>query len=94
MDGRGRGARWSPAAGLSLVAWVLDGTIYWAVAQALGIGLAPAGGDGRVGRHRARDGVPSAPGYVGTFELAASAAAGWFGVAAEAPWRSRSSSTG
>ena len=83
MDGRGRERALVAAAGLSLVAWVLDGTIYWAVGQALGIGLAPAGAMVVSAVTVLGTIVPSAPGYVGTFELAASAAAGWFGVPAE-----------
>ncbi len=83
MDGRGRERALVAAAGLSLVAWVLDGTIYWAVAQALGIGLAPTGAMVVSAVTVLGTIVPSAPGYVGTFELAASAAAGWFGVPAE-----------
>ena len=48
----GSSRRWTAAAdaralagagGLSVVAWVLDGVTYWAVAQSLGIDLTPAG---------------------------------------------------
>jgi len=83
MDGRGRERALAAAAGLSLLAWILDGTIYWAVGQALGIDLSLAGAMVVSAVTVLGTIVPSAPGYVGTFELAASAAAGWFGVAAE-----------
>ena len=92
MDGS---ARSIAAAGLSLVAWLLDGTVYWAVGQSLGLVLSPTGAMVVVGVTVLGTIVPSAPGYVGTFELAASRGGGLVRRPARpAPWRSRSWSTG
>lgn len=83
MDGRGRRPALAGAGGLSLLAWALDGVTYWAVAQSLGIDLTPAGAMFVAGITVLGTAIPSAPGYIGTFELAASAAARALGVAPE-----------
>ena len=83
MDGRGRRPALAGAGGLSVLAWALDGVTYWAVAQSLGIDLTPAGAMFVAGITVLGTAIPSAPGYIGTFELAASAAARALGVAPE-----------
>lgn len=83
MDGHDRPAALAGAGGLSIVAWVLDGVTYWSVAQALGIDLAPAGAMFVAAITVLGTAIPSAPGYIGTFELAASAAARSLGVPPE-----------
>ena len=65
---------------ISLIAWALDAAIFWLVAWSLDLGLNYAqaflvGAVTVLGTA-----VPSAPGYVGTFEAAAVAAAVAFGV--------------
>ncbi len=69
------------AISLSLVAWLLDATVYWLVARSLGVELAPLGAVLVSAVTVLSTAVPSAPGYVGTFELAAVAALGALGVA-------------
>lgn len=71
------------AAFISLAAWLLDATTFWLVAQALGVDLVPAGAMLVAGVTVLGTAVPSAPGYVGTFELAASAVATALGVPGE-----------
>lgn len=69
------------ASGLSGVAWLLDAAIYLLVARALGIDLA-LGAAVLISVVAAfSTAVPSAPGYVGTFEFAVATAAGAFGLA-------------
>ena len=78
---RGRNPlRLSKAIVLSLVAWVLDAMIFYLVALALGIdiGFADAVLIGAVAVLATA--IPAAPGYVGTFELAATATAVALGV--------------
>lgn len=81
MDSAGRRRAVLVAVGLSFVAWLLDGTIYWAAARSLGIELLPAGAMLVSAVTVLGTAIPSAPGYVGTFELAASTVAGGLGVA-------------
>ena len=81
MDSAGRRRAVLSAVGLSLLAWLLDGTIYWAAASSLGIELPPAGAMLVSAITVLGTAIPSAPGYVGTFELAASTIAGGLGVA-------------
>lgn len=80
LGGRGRFVAILGAAGLSGVAWVLDATSFWLVARALGVELAPAEAVLVAGVTVLVTAVPSAPGYVGTFELAAVSAATALGV--------------
>jgi uncharacterized protein (TIRG00374 family) len=73
------------AAALSAAAWSLDTLVFWLVAQALGIDLTPPAALVVAAVTVLGTAIPSAPGYIGTFELAASAIAVAFGVpAAEA----------
>jgi glycosyltransferase 2 family protein len=68
------------AAILSAASWVLEGTVYWLVAQSLGIDITPAAAFLVAAVTVLATAVPSAPAYVGTFELAATAVATSFGV--------------
>jgi hypothetical protein len=83
MDGHRRPGALAGAGGLSIVAWLLDGVTYWSVAQSLGIDLTPAGAMFVAAITVLGTAIPSAPGYIGTFELAASAAARSLGVPPE-----------
>ena len=83
LDARGRGRAVAIVAALSVVGWLLDGTIYWAAGFALGIDLGPAGAMLVSGITVLGTAIPSAPGYVGTFELAATTVAVALGVPAE-----------
>ena len=71
------------AGGLSLVAWLLDATVFWLVARSLGIELSPVGAMLVSAVAVLSTAIPTAPGYVGAFELAAVAAAGASGVTGE-----------
>ena len=68
--------------GLSVVSWGLDGAVYWSVARAVGLEIAPVGALIVSAVVALSTAIPSAPGYIGTFELAAVAALGVLGVAA------------
>ncbi len=68
------------AIGLSVVAWGCDATTYWLVARALDIPVEPVGAMLVSAVTVLSTAVPSAPGYVGTFELAAVAAAATLGI--------------
>lgn len=65
---------------LSLVAWALDASIFWLVAQALGIDLGYSGAVLVGAVAVLSTAIPAAPGYVGTFELAAVTTAVALGV--------------
>ena len=60
---------------LSVPIWLADGAICWFVASALGLTLSYPGALLVVGVGALGTSIPSAPGYVGTYELAASATA-------------------
>jgi uncharacterized protein (TIRG00374 family) len=83
LDARGRARAVAAVAGLSVVGWLLDGTIYWAAGLALGIDLSLAGAMLVSAITVLGTAIPSAPGYVGTFELAATTVAIALGVPAE-----------
>jgi len=70
------------AALVSGICWLLDASIYWLVARSIGLDLSPAtalliGAVTVLGTA-----IPSAPGYVGTYDLALVTTAEAFGVAA------------
>jgi uncharacterized protein (TIRG00374 family) len=65
---------------LTVIAWLLDGTLIWLAGASLGVPLNLADAVVISGVAVLGTAVPSAPGYVGTFELAASAAAVALGV--------------
>lgn len=84
MDRRGHARALVAAGALSVLIWLLDGATYWACALALGIDLSPVGAMFISGITVLGTAIPSAPGYVGTFELAASSAAQAMGIAPDA----------
>jgi uncharacterized protein (TIRG00374 family) len=69
---------------LSIVGWLLEGTIFWLVAVSIGVPLSPAEAMLTAGVTILVTAIPSAPGYVGTYELAATAVATSFGVPPDA----------
>ena len=75
-----------PAAGLALVisstCWLLDAVTFWLVGQSLGLALSPAVTLLIAAVTVLGTALPSAPGYVGTFELAAVGTATALGVPA------------
>jgi hypothetical protein len=71
------------AALLSVLAWAMDATLIWLAALSLGITLEPADAILIAGVAALGTAVPSAPGYVGTYELAATATSVALGVAPE-----------
>jgi len=71
------------AGALAVVAWLLDATTFWLAARALGLELVPAEAMLISAVGALSTAVPTAPGYVGTFELAAVAAAGVAGITGE-----------
>ncbi len=75
-----RPAAISGAVALSLFAWLLDASIYWLVGRSLALDLSPVAAMLIATVTVLSTAVPSAPGYVGTFELAAVAAAGVVGI--------------
>ena len=68
------------ALGLSVVAWLCNAAMFWLVAQAVGASLSPAGALLLMAVTVLATAIPSAPAYVGTFELAAVTVAGSLGV--------------
>lgn len=71
------------AGALTIAIWFLDAGIYWLAAKALGIGLAPTAALVVSAAAVLSTAIPAAPGFIGTFELAAAAAARAVGVDAE-----------
>lgn len=69
------------AIGLSLGAWICIAAMFWLVGQAVGAELSPAGAVLVMAITVLATAIPSAPGYVGTFELAAVTVATSLGVA-------------
>jgi len=68
------------AAAVSAVCWMLDATTFWLVAQSIGVPLAPAAALLIAAVTVLGTAIPSAPGYVGTFELATATTAKALGV--------------
>jgi uncharacterized membrane protein YbhN (UPF0104 family) len=79
LGGRGRTAL--SAFDLSIGTWLLDGTIYWLIAMSLGISLSFAGAIVISSITVLGTALPSAPGYLGVFELVAATVAQLLGVA-------------
>jgi uncharacterized protein (TIRG00374 family) len=69
------------AALISGTCWILDGSIFWLVSQSLGIDLSIQATTLIAAVTVLGTALPSAPGYIGTFELAAATVAGILGVA-------------
>jgi uncharacterized protein (TIRG00374 family) len=70
------------AAVVSALCWALDATTFWLVAQSIGAPVGPAAALLIGGVTVLGTALPSAPGYVGTFDLAAATTAQALGVAA------------
>ncbi len=68
------------AAFLSLLAWGLDATLVWLAALSIGLTLDPAQAILIAGVGVFATMIPAAPGYIGTYELAATATAVALGV--------------
>jgi hypothetical protein len=79
----GRRPDMAAAIGLTALAWLLDASIFWLAAISLGIELGPPESLLISGVAVLGTAIPSAPGYIGTYELAASAAAVALGVTPE-----------
>ncbi len=69
---------------LSLAAWTVGALAWWVGAAALGMGLAPGDAILVMAVVSLSTAIPSGPGYVGSWELAAVAALGFLGVDASA----------
>ncbi len=67
---------------LSLGAWLAEATMYWLIGLGFGFTLGPAAYLLTTAVANLAGMVPSSPGYVGTFDLAAQASLGLFGLAA------------
>jgi glycosyltransferase 2 family protein len=80
LGGKARRGPLLAAAGISIVTWLLDAGSFWLAAQAVGIDLSYLAAAVVDGVSVLGTAVPSAPGYVGTFELAAAGTAGALGV--------------
>lgn len=65
---------------LSLGAWLSDAAVFWLVGQALGLELSALGALLVTAITVLATAIPSAPGYLGTFELAAVSVAGAVGI--------------
>jgi uncharacterized protein (TIRG00374 family) len=70
------------AAIVSAACWMLDATTFWLVAQSIGVPVSPAAALLIGAVTVLGTALPSAPGYVGTFELAAATTAQALGVVA------------
>ena len=81
-------SRERPAAALALAisgaCWLLDAGTFWLVGQSLGLSLAPGAALLIAAVTLLGTALPSAPGYLGTFELAAAGTATALGVPASA----------
>lgn len=84
FGGRSQRRPVAEAAGLTVPIWLVDASICWLAAQSLGSDLSPAYALLIVAVGALGTSIPSAPGYIGTYELAASAAAHAVGLAAPA----------
>lgn len=83
LGGSSRRRPMALAAGISVTAWMLDAASFWLAAQALGIEISFAAATLVAAITVLGTAIPSAPGYVGTFELAASSIAIALGVPPE-----------
>ena len=80
LGGRSRRSILLGAAGISVICWLLDAGSFWLAAQAVGVDLAYVAAVVVGAVSVLGTAVPSAPGYVGTFELAAAGTAAAVGV--------------
>jgi glycosyltransferase 2 family protein len=86
--GRGAAVKGRPGAialavALSSLSWLIEGTVYWLSAIAIGLEVSLAAGFLVAAVTILATAIPSAPAYVGTFELTVTAVAAAFGVPAE-----------
>ena len=82
IGGQAHGASVGQAVAISVPIFLTDATVCWLVARSLGIDLGPAESLIVIAIGALGTSIPSAPGYLGTFELAVSSAAGALGVPA------------
>jgi uncharacterized membrane protein YbhN (UPF0104 family) len=80
LGGRARRGPMLWAAGFSIGAWLLDATSFWLAGQVVGADLLYTGAIIVSAVAVMGTALPSAPGFVGTFELAAAGTAGALGV--------------
>ena len=80
VGGRSRRRAILLAAAISIGAWLLDAASFWLAGQAVGADVSYAAAALIAGVTVLGTAIPSAPGYVGTFELAAISVAGMLGV--------------
>lgn len=81
FGGRSQRLPVAQAAGLTVVIWLVDATVCWLAARSLGADISLAAALLVIGVGALGTSIPSAPGAIGTFELAASAAARAVGLA-------------
>lgn len=81
IDGPSRSSAIVFAAAISAACWMLDATTFWLVARSIGAPVSPAAALLIGAVTVLGTALPSAPGYVGTFDLAASTTAQALGVA-------------
>jgi uncharacterized protein (TIRG00374 family) len=67
---------------ISAACWMLDATTFWLAGRAIGVSMSPAAALIVAAVTVLGTALPSAPGYIGTFELAAATTAGALGVSA------------
>lgn len=84
LGGRSQRLPVAEAAGLTVVIWLVDASICWLAARSLGSDISIAAALLIIGVGALGTSIPSAPGSIGTFELAASAAAQAVGLVAPA----------
>lgn len=84
FGGRSQRLPVAEAAGLTVVIWLVDTTVCWLAARSLGFDISLAAALLIIGVGALGTSIPSAPGSLGTFELAASAAARAVGMVAPA----------
>jgi glycosyltransferase 2 family protein len=84
FGGRSRRLPVAQATGLTVGIWLIDSSICWLAARSLGIELDPAAALLIIAVGALGTSLPSAPGSIGTFELAATAAARAMGLTAPA----------
>jgi uncharacterized protein (TIRG00374 family) len=80
MGGRTRRRAIALASAYTVAAWLLEGGTFWLVARSLDVELAPSSAMLIAGVTVLSTAIPSAPGYLGTYDLAASFAAAALGV--------------
>ncbi len=82
FGGRSQRLPVAEAAAVSIPIWLVDASICWLAAQSIGANLGAAAALLVVAVGALGTSIPSAPGYIGTYELAASAAARAVGLGA------------